>query len=75
MFLNTLADALMKLGSVSKENATSLNAVLQYCVTYLKDVSTCVMDLSSAVNLVTLTTTLLSYQESDDEPVKLDIGN
>ncbi|KAK9505432.1 hypothetical protein O3M35_009495 [Rhynocoris fuscipes] len=77
-YLKFAIKAALKLGDEtldkSKMKTISLNYALQSAIKYLNTISKYMLDLTSAVNLVTLVKTLNSLQDEDSDKNEIDIG-
>ncbi|BES92670.1 Fanconi anemia [Nesidiocoris tenuis] len=75
VYIKFLLRALMKVAAkpIEKNQSISVNYAVQQAIEYLKTISRCVLDITSAVNLTNLIQTLAALQEDgEDDFVEID---
>ena len=71
----SIADALSNLGGQSGKNKlTTLKPALEACSLYLGEISKCMLDLHSAVSLVTLISIILTLKEDPEDKLDVNLG-
>ncbi|XP_014273691.1 Fanconi anemia group D2 protein [Halyomorpha halys] len=77
VYSQRLMKTLIKLGgpNINKKDVTCRNEALTGALSYLRDITKCVLDLTSAVGLVTLMSTLVSLQEPEGDKFDPELGD
>ena len=70
------SETLIKLGgsNINKKDDISRNVAATAALSYLREITKCILDLTSAVGLISLMNTIVTLQETADEKFDPELG-